>query len=544
MKSQISLAGSLGMVLTLAAGLAHAEPRRLSLTLQTRDPKTKQVHVETFEVESSKVAVVIVDPWNYHWCMTACERVSAMVPRWNRALECARKLGMPVIWAPSDTAANYAGYPQREQALAVRLASVPKVREMPPANFTAAGGPCMCGPGIRCLVNYGENAMNPDLLLADDDLIASSTEEVYSLLRERGITHVIYMGLHTNMCLFGKPGALKYMVQAGLNCMLARDINDAFTSYDPVTGFTPDRGTQQTDEDLERAGVPTINAMEEWCKAGVWNDQWIVETVRITPWGKKSRPYFFENSTIVTLTTPWLDSIQIRYTLDGSEPGPDSPLYDKPLKLTEATDLRTAAFRDGVRVSQPTSAYFVRLPVRPPKPDVYLDSLKDIADPYAHASPDYAQFVWLPKVGRSYDGQPLRIRGTVYEKGLGFYPRSGVRYELKPEYDRFVALAGIADNMVDFAAGRHGVFLAPHCSVVFRVFIDGRMMAESPVLRISQEPWRFDVKIPGGSRYLRVVCMEAGGQSTVNLGNCVDAGFILKEGEVREKIRAAREHGG
>ena len=135
-------------------------------------------------------------------------------------------------------------------------------------------------------MNYGWDGMNPDLVLADDDFIASSTEEVYSLLKERGITHVIYMGLHTNMCLFGKPGALKYMVQAGLNCMLARDINDAFTSYDPATGFTPDRGTQQTDEDLERAGVPTINLVEEWRKAGVWDDEWIVETVRITPWGK------------------------------------------------------------------------------------------------------------------------------------------------------------------------------------------------------------------------------------------------------------------
>ena len=44
--------------------------------------------------------------------------------------------------------------------------------------------------------------------------------------------------------------------------MLARDINDAITSYNPATGFTPDKGTQQTDEDLERAGVPTINVVE------------------------------------------------------------------------------------------------------------------------------------------------------------------------------------------------------------------------------------------------------------------------------------------
>ncbi len=46
--------------------------------LQTRDSKNKQV-VQSERVASNKVGVVIVDPWNYHWCMTACERVSAMV---------------------------------------------------------------------------------------------------------------------------------------------------------------------------------------------------------------------------------------------------------------------------------------------------------------------------------------------------------------------------------------------------------------------------------------------------------------------------------
>ena len=55
-------------------------------------------------------------------------------------------------------------------------------------------------------------------------------------------------------------------------------------------------------------------------------------------------------------------------------------------------------------------------------------------------------------------------------RGLGCRAPSGVRYELKPEYERFVALAGIDDNMI---AGDLGQKLAIHCSVVFRVFIDG-----------------------------------------------------------------------
>ncbi len=530
------------MVLTLASGLAQAEPRQLRLTTQTRDPKTQQVQVQTMEVDSSKVAVVIVDPWSYHWCMTACERVSAMVPRWNRTLECARKLGMPILWAPSDTAGSYAGFPQRERALGVELIPVPKVREMPRSSdlFTAPIGGCLCGPGIPCRVNYGEDDMNPDLVLADDDFIISSTEEVYALLKQRGITHVIYLGLHTNMCLFGKPGALKFMVEAGLTCVLARDINDAFTSYNPATGYTPDRGTQQTDEDLERAGVPTINVVEEWRKAGVWNEDWMVETVRIAPWGKKLRPYCFENTTLATLTTPWLTQVQIRYTLNGSEPDLSSPLYEKPIQLTQTTELRTAAFRDGAKASLPTSAYFVRLAPLPPKPDVYLDELKEVIDPYAAYGREYALFLFMPRVGRSYDDKPLRIRARSYQKGLGFQAPAGVRYELKPDYERFVGLAGIADNMVDEGMARHK---AMHCSVVFRVIVDGEMLAESPVMRISQESWRFDVKLPAHGRYLRLVCMDAGSRSPYDLGNCVDAGFLLKPGEARDKLRAEREKG-
>jgi hypothetical protein len=63
--------------------------------------------------------------------------------------------------------------------------------------------------------------------------------------------------------------------------------------------------------------------------------------------------------------------------------------------------------------------------------------------------------------------------------------------------------------------------------VIFKVFIDGVMMAESPVMRISQEPWRFDVKIPEGSRHINIVCMDAGSRNILDYGNWVDAGFVV-----------------
>ena len=500
----------------------QTDPKTLHLKLQTRDAKTDQIFTIIEDVEASHVGIVIVDPWNYHWCMTACERVSAMVPRWNHALEAARRSGMPVIWVPSDVIGAYSGYPQRERALGTELLKVPIVNEMPQAIFTAPVGKCMCGPGISCIVNYGHDAMNPGLILGDNDFIAGTTDEVFSILKKKGITHVIYMGLHTNMCLYGKPGALKYLWQTGLKCMVAGDINDAFTTYDPDQGYTPDKGTRQIDEDLQRAGIPLVDVVEEWKKAGMWDDNWIVETVRIVPWGKPERPYFFEKETVITLTTPWLKNVEVRYTLDGSVPNKNSVLYKQPFKISNTTEVRTAAFRKDQLVSIPTSAYLVLMPQQPKKPDIYLDSLEYIIDPFGQL---YPGFTWEPKKGKSYGGLQLRIRGKRYERGLGFLAPSAIRYEIKPEYDRFAGRAGIDDNMLDNLYGCH---LAQYPAIVFRIFIDGKMVAESPVMRISQEPWRFDVKIPEKSRFINLVCMNAGKRTNLDNGNWVDAGFIKR----------------
>lgn len=500
--------------------------KKMQLEKRTRDAGSGEIVISKEIVDSRKMAVVIVDPWNFHWCMTATERVSAMVPRWKKALEGARQLGMPIIWAPSDVVGSYAGYPQRERVLGLELLPVPSIREMPSTNFTAPMNNCMCGPGIKCKGNYGWDAMSPEFNIADDDFIASSTDEVYTLLKRKDISHVVYMGLHTNICLYGKPGALKYMVQAGFTCMLARDINDAITIYDPVAGFTPDKGTQQTDEDLERAGVPTINFAEELGKVGLWNKKWVVETVRITPWGKPLRPYFFNESVIVTLTTPLLENADIRYTLDGSEPDKHSLLYTAPFELSHTAQIKTAAFGRGKKISLQTEAYFVKANPVPPLPDVYVDQLKNIVDPYASLAPVFAACFREPAPGTSYDGKPLQISGEPYDKGIGFQAPAAGRYELRPEFDRFVARVGIADHMVQEDDGRNK---AMHCSVLFRIFIDGEMYGESPVMRISQVPWNFDIKIPAGARYLRIVAMDAGSRSTYDLANCVNAGFVVKK---------------
>src|SRR5687768_6974364 len=107
-----------------------AAARAITLDLQSRDPATGTIIRKTEEVDPKRIGVIAVDVWNFHWCKTATMRVDAIVPRLNRALEGARKLGMTVMLCPSDVVENYVGYPQREAVLAMEKVPVPKVMEV------------------------------------------------------------------------------------------------------------------------------------------------------------------------------------------------------------------------------------------------------------------------------------------------------------------------------------------------------------------------------------------------------------------------------
>jgi nicotinamidase-related amidase len=522
--SRIHLFALLVLLSISGAPLTPAQARRsITLNVQTRNAATGEVTGTPTGINPAQTAIIIIDMWNFHWCMTATERVSAMVPRMNRVLAVARELGMQVVWNPSDVVTAYSGYPQYEKAVAVQHRPAPQIREALTAHFTAPYGQCMCGPGIYCRGNYGWDAMHPDLAIAEEDLISSSTDEIYTLLADRGITTVIYMGVHTNMCVFGKPGAMSSMWSAGFNCLLARDLNDAYTAYDPERGYTPDTGTTEIDENLLQAGVPNVNMGDDFRKAGLWkSDAPPVDYVRFAPWGTPARPYFMDQPTMVTLTAPWLDGAEIRYTTDGSEPTAQSTLYTAPFKIAETATLRAAAFRRGRPVSLPSLAHYVRMAQSPPLPDGYLDDLNYIPNAYLKS---VSNCLWYPQKWKSFEGKPLRIRGATYAHGMGFRAPSSVQYDLKPEYRRFVALAGVDENMLEPENARA---IGMHASVIFCVYIDGVKKAESPVMRLSQEPWRFDVAIPEGSRRINLSCMDAGSRHPLDYGNWVNAGFVIK----------------
>jgi hypothetical protein len=54
-------------------------------------------------------------------------------------------------------------------------------------------------------------------------------------------------------------------------------------------------------------------------------------------------------------------------------------------------------------------------------------------------------------------------------------------YEIKPEYKRFVGLAGADENLISISRGSN---LAKYPSVIFKIFIDGQQASASPVMRV------------------------------------------------------------
>lgn len=516
---------SLLLALTLVGVLARLPATEIELTLQTRDPANGEVRLRTERVDARRVGVIAVDVWNFHWCKTATMRVDAIVPRINKALEAARELGMTVMLCPSDVVDNYVGYPQREAVFSLPKIPLPTLVPVQCPPVPDAGG-CACGRE-RCGVNYGWDGMHPGLRIGEQDWMPDTQAEVYALCQTRGLTHLIYVGFHTQVCLLGKPMGLRAMKSAGLTCVLARDMTDAHPGYDPAKNFTPDLNTEQVVEHFEKHLAPTIHLETELTKLGRWKAGEVIDPVRVTPWGTPLRPHLFEKDVTVTLTTPLQPGAEIRYTVDGSTPTPNSPRYEKPFALTETTTVRAVAFLGGKAVCTESVGSFARLGPVPPAPDVYLGDLKPVRTVgFGHTYGGVARYsgrTQAPQVNTSNLGQELRINRQKYAHGLGVHAPNEIVYALKPEFRRFVGLAGADENLVDQSNGSN---LAKYPSVQFKVFVDGRELAASPVMRILSLAWRFDVSIPEGAREIRLVTMDAGDGSREDFADWADAGFV------------------
>ncbi|MEY3546177.1 MAG: hypothetical protein RLZZ313_538, partial [Verrucomicrobiota bacterium] len=257
----------LGLALTVGfATSGQADPITLHTRWRTGSTNLAEATPQegTATWESSRTAVVVCDMWDQHHCPDATERVGEMAPAMNEVLLAARAQGMLILHCPSDTLKFYQDHPGRKLAQAappVKTAvalqnwcSRMTDREAPLPIDDSDGG---CDGCPEC-PGYGAwTRQHPALEIREGDAITDSAEAFY-LMRQRGITNVIVMGVHINMCVLGRPFAIRQMVQQGQNVVLMRDMTDSMYNHRKAPYVSHFRGTELVVEHIERFWCPSI----------------------------------------------------------------------------------------------------------------------------------------------------------------------------------------------------------------------------------------------------------------------------------------------
>jgi nicotinamidase-related amidase len=253
----------------------------LELRSRTRDEKSGEFQEShrTVRWNPRQTAIIICDMWNDHTCKSAAERVAEMAPSMNRMVSAARDTGVFVIHAPSGTLEFYEKTPQRLHAMEAPFveASVEikwnhwnPEREGEPLPLIRHGG-CGCSKPCPGWVadDQGIHQWKGDgvpwtrqiktIEIHSEDAISDSGQEIYNLMHNRGIDNVILMGVHTNICVSGRPFGIRQMVYFGKNVVLCRDLTDSLFQT-TSQGFSHFRGTDVIVEHIEKHWCPTITS--------------------------------------------------------------------------------------------------------------------------------------------------------------------------------------------------------------------------------------------------------------------------------------------
>lgn len=215
--------------------------------------------------KASQTAIIICDMWDDHYCKLAAQRVGVMAPVMNRIVSKAREHGVMIIHAPSGTLDVYKDTPYRRRMQEARDVKPPvplmawchlDPKREPPLPIDTSKSPCddpVVGAAVR---KFSRQHAALDIIGYDG--VSDSGQEIYNFLVQEGIDNVVLMGVHTNMCVLGRPFGIRQMVRLGKNVVLARDLTDAM--YDPRQPpfVSHARGTELVVEHIERHWCPSI----------------------------------------------------------------------------------------------------------------------------------------------------------------------------------------------------------------------------------------------------------------------------------------------
>lgn len=258
-----------------ALSFAQADDGTLQLNLRAR---AKAEGKESYQVSEKKAAwnpkntaLIICDMWDDHWCKSAALRVGELTGPINEVIKTARSRGVLIIHAPSSVTAFYKDSPQRQRALKAPFAAtpVPLVTEerwgtawcwtdarregVLPIDDSDMG----CDCAVKCKIREAWSRQTAALQIAEEDAITDNGQETWNLLTQRGIDHVLICGVHLNMCVLGRPFAIRQLVKLGKQVVLLRDLTDTMYNPERPPGVGHFAGTDLVVEHVEKFWCPT-----------------------------------------------------------------------------------------------------------------------------------------------------------------------------------------------------------------------------------------------------------------------------------------------
>ncbi len=254
---------NVGLALILGAPAFSAE---LQLPLRSRveafrgSGAWEEVRLQ-HRVPASQTAILICDMWDKHWCSGATARVEELARKMAPVLDKARAAGIQIIHAPSETMDFYKEFPQRQRML--RLAAVEPPAPLglpdPPLPIDDNDGGCDTTADRFYKAWKRENALIP---IAAEDVISDDGRQIYSFLREHGISNLLVMGVHTNMCVLNRSFAIKKMTNWGIRCVLVRDLTDSMYNPKSRPHVSHPQGTELVIEHIEKYWCPSTTSTE------------------------------------------------------------------------------------------------------------------------------------------------------------------------------------------------------------------------------------------------------------------------------------------
>ncbi|WP_010582352.1 isochorismatase family protein [Schlesneria paludicola] len=226
--------------------------------------------------DPQQTAMIVCDMWDQHWCRGAARRVEELAGPMNELIREARKRGVFIIHAPSTTVKFYEGTLPRKRAQQAKmvptstpLASVerwgtawcyPNENHEPPIPIDDTDMGCDCVE--KCQIVPPWTRQIKTIEIADQDAITDNGQETFNLLAERGIDQVIIMGVHLNMCVLGRPFAIRQLVAQGKKVLLIRDMTDTMYNSKMKPFVDHFSGTELMVNHVEKYWCPTIDSTD------------------------------------------------------------------------------------------------------------------------------------------------------------------------------------------------------------------------------------------------------------------------------------------